>query len=199
MKERKIGMIKNWSKSWLASVQPRKQRKYRLNAPSHVRQSFLSVHLSPELRKRYSRRSMRVRKGDEVKVLRGSLRKKLGTVDRVDVGKSRVYVEELKTKKSDGSEVHMPLQPSNIMITKLKLDDKKRQAILERSEKSPPKRGEQTESPPKRGEQKESPPKRGERKTEKPPAQKAEESAAPAQKAEESAAPAQKAELKEKK
>jgi large subunit ribosomal protein L24 len=126
-------MKKEWSGSWNSSVQPRKQRKFRYNAPLHVRQRFVSVNLSPELRKRFGTRSMQVRKGDEIRVVRGDMKKKTGVVDRVDVNKSRIYVEELKVKKVDGSEVHRPMQPSNLMITKLKLDDKKRQAILERA------------------------------------------------------------------
>jgi large subunit ribosomal protein L24 len=128
-------MKKEWSSSWLSSVQPRKQRKYRYNAPLHVRRKFVSVNLSPVLRKSYNRRSMQVRKGDEIKVTRGSLKSKTGVVERVDLSKSKIYVDDIKVKKSDGSEVLRAMQPSNLMITKLKLDDKKRQAILARSEK----------------------------------------------------------------
>ncbi len=129
-------MKKEWSSSWLSSVQPRKQRKYRHNAPLHVRRKFVSVNLSPGLRKSYGRRSMQVRKGDEIKIMRGSMKTKTGVVERVDLSRSRIYVDEIKAKKSDGSEVLMAIQPSNIMITKLKLDDKKRQAILDRAGKS---------------------------------------------------------------
>ena len=127
-------MKKEWSSNWLSSVQPRKQRKYRHNAPLHTRQSFVRSNLSPDLRKRYSKRSMQLRKGDEVRVMRGSFKGKLGTVERVDLRKSRIYVDEFKIKKVDGSEVLSGLEPSNLMITKLKLDDKKRQAILSRRE-----------------------------------------------------------------
>jgi large subunit ribosomal protein L24 len=126
-------MKTKWSPSWLSSVQPRKQRKYRYNAPLHVRQGFVSSNLSPELRKRFSRRSMQIRKGDEVRVMRGGFRGKTGTVERVDLSKSRIYTEEFKVKKVDGSEVPRALEPSNLMITKLKLDDKRRQAILDRT------------------------------------------------------------------
>ncbi len=126
-------MKKQWSPSWLSSVQPRKQRKYRYNAPLHVRQGFVSSNLSPELRKRFARRSMQLRKGDEVRVMRGGFRGKTGTVERVDLSKSRIYMEELKVKKVDGSEIPRALEPSNLMITKLKLDDKRRQAILDRT------------------------------------------------------------------
>jgi large subunit ribosomal protein L24 len=130
------GMImkKEWSPRWVSSTQPRKQRKFRYNAPLHVRGRFMSAHLSPQLRERFGKRSIRVRKGDEAKVMRGSFKGKTGTVERVDLRKGRVFMEEIKVKKVDGSEVPRGLVPSSIMLTKLKLEDKKRQAILERKE-----------------------------------------------------------------
>jgi large subunit ribosomal protein L24 len=126
-------MKQKWSNQWLSSVQPRKQRKFRYNAPLHVRQRLASANLSPELRKRFSKRSMQLRKGDEIKVMRGGFRGKTGTVERVDLSKGKIYIEEIKVKKVDGSDVARAMQPSNLMITKLKLDDKKRQAILDRA------------------------------------------------------------------
>lgn len=127
-------MKKEWSRSWNSSVQPRKQRKYRHNAPLHVRNDFVRATLSPDLRSRYSKRSMRIRKGDEIKVMRGTFKGKTGTVETVDLNKSRIFTEDIKIKKVDGSEISKGLEPSNLMITKLKLDDKRRQAILSRRE-----------------------------------------------------------------
>lgn len=129
-------MKKEWSPKWLSSTQTRKQRKFRHNAPLHVRQKFVSAHLSKELRERFGRRSMQVRKGDEIRVLRGGLKGKTGAVESVDLSKGRVYVDEIKVKKVDGSEVPRGLEPSNLLLTKLKIDDKRRQAILDRSEQA---------------------------------------------------------------
>lgn len=140
-------MKKSWSPRWTSSVQPRKQRKFRHNAPLHVRQKFVSANLSPELRKRFGKRSMQIRKGDEIKVMRGGLKGKIGTVERVDLSKSKIYVEDIKIKKVDGSEVSRVLQPSNLMLTKLKLDDKRRQAILDRAEDAKKPKPERPEKP----------------------------------------------------
>jgi large subunit ribosomal protein L24 len=126
-------MKKEWSRKWAASKQPRKQRKFRINAPVHTRRKFISAHLSPVLRKRYNRRSMGVRKGDEVMVMTGSMKGKKGLVERVDLKKSKVYIDNIKIKKSDGSEIMRAIEPSNIMITVMKVDDKKRGKALERS------------------------------------------------------------------
>ncbi len=128
-------MKKTWSNKWVGSIQPRKQRKYRYNAPLHTRHRFLSVHLSPELRSRFSTRSLPVRKGDEVKVLVGSFKGFKGLVDRVDLKKSKVFVDGIKAKKADGSEVLRALQPSNLILTNVNVEDKKRQKALDRKGK----------------------------------------------------------------
>jgi large subunit ribosomal protein L24 len=128
-------MKKSWSPKWVASSQPRKQRKYRYNAPLHVKHKFLSAHLSKDLRERFGKRSVSVRKGDEVVVMKGEFRGFRGNVDRVDMSESKIYVDGMKRKKVDGSEVSVPIDPSNVMITKLILEDKMRQAVFERAAK----------------------------------------------------------------
>lgn len=129
-------MKKKWSSQWKSSRQKRKQRKYRHNAPKHVRHKFLSAHLSPDLRRQFERRSLPVRKGDEIEVKHGSLKGLRGVVERINMKKCKVYVENIKVKKVDGSEVMRALEPSNLMLLRLNLDDKKRRMALERSEKS---------------------------------------------------------------
>lgn len=122
-----------WSPKWKSSTQPRKQRKFRHNAPLHVRHKLASANLSPALRREFGKRSMPLRKGDEVEVMRGSFRGFKGLVDRVDLKKGRIYVEGVKVKKVDGSEVLRALEHSNLRITKMVLDDKRRQKALERA------------------------------------------------------------------
>jgi len=125
-------MKKEWSREWVRSIQPRKQRKYRYNAPLHIRHKLVSAHLSLELRKKYGKRSIPLRKGDEVKIMRGEFKGLKGIIERVDLKKLKVYIDTLKTKKSDGSEVLRAIDPSNLMITSLNLDDKMRLKVLER-------------------------------------------------------------------
>lgn len=122
-----------WSKSWKASVQPRKQRKYRYNAPLHIKDTFLSAHLSKELIKKHGKRSMPVIKGDKVKVVRGQYKGKEGKVERTDHRNSLIYVANLETVKADGSKRPVACDPSNVIITTLELNDKKRVQKLERS------------------------------------------------------------------
>ncbi len=115
-----------FSRHWVRSRSPRKQRKYIANAPLHIRKKFLSVNISKELRERYNTRNVVVRKGDVVRVMRGSFKGVEGKVVRVNFKKIKVYVDAVKRKKTDGSEVLVPIHPSNLQIIDLNLEDEKR-------------------------------------------------------------------------
>lgn len=110
----------------IESKQPRKQRKARYTAPLHLRGALLSAPLSKELRGEYRRRSVRVIKGDTVKVLRGESTGTEGVVEAVDMGRYRIIVEGVSIPKADGTEMPRPIDPSNVQITKLNLKDAKR-------------------------------------------------------------------------
>lgn len=125
-------MKSSFSTSWKSSVQPRKQRKYRHNAPLHVRQKLMHSHISPDLRKKHGKRSLGLRKGDSVMIMRGQFRKKSGKVEQIDLKKSIVYVSGIDITKKDGTKVRFKLQPSNLMITEIVMDDKKRQKSIGR-------------------------------------------------------------------
>ncbi len=124
-------MKKDFSISWKSSVQPRKQRKYRYNSPLHMRKKMLAAHLSKELIKKHNKRSLPVSKGDKVKVMRGQFKGKVGVIEKVDRNNLRVYVEGIEMLKKDGSKVKYSIDPSNLMITELKLEDKRRLKVAE--------------------------------------------------------------------
>ncbi len=125
-------MKQSWSSKWKGSSQARKQRKYRINAPLHIKHKFISATLSDELRKKFSRRSLPLRKGDDVEIMRGSFRGLKGTVERIELKKCKVYVDAAKRKKVSGAEVKVPLDPSNLRILTAKMDDKRRVKVVER-------------------------------------------------------------------
>lgn len=125
-------MEKEFVKSWKSSTQVRKQRKFRFNAPLHIKAKFLSVHLSKELRQKYKKRNVRLRKGDKIKVCRGQFSGKTGKVERVDIKDSKAFVTDVESVKRDGTKKLYPLEPSNLMIIELNLDDKKRVKAFER-------------------------------------------------------------------
>lgn len=124
--------MKKFSKTWKSSKKPRKQRKFRLGAPLHVKQKFVRTHLSKELRKKYSKRSIGLRKGDKIKVMHGQFKKHEGKVEMIDLKKTRVFVNGVETTKKDGTKKMIALNPSNLMVVELNLDDKFRQKSLEK-------------------------------------------------------------------
>jgi large subunit ribosomal protein L24 len=119
-------MKKEFSTKWKSSSQARKQRKYLANAPKHIASKMLSSHLSKELRKKYSRRSFQLRKGDMVKVMSGENKGKTGKISIVDIKNQRAAIEGVQATKKDGSKVNLFFNSSKLMITELNLEDKKR-------------------------------------------------------------------------
>jgi large subunit ribosomal protein L24 len=95
-----------------------------------VRHSFLNAHLSKDLRKKYGKRSLPLRKGDEVLVMQGSFAKKKAKITSVDLKKGRVALEGIQHSKKDGSKVHVFFSAHKLMIQSLTLDDKERAKIL---------------------------------------------------------------------
>merc|ERR1711964_357052 len=111
----------------------RKSRKAHFTAPSSVRRKIMSAHLNKELSSKYHVKSMPIRKDDEVIVVRGSHRGREGKVIQVYRKKYVIHIERVTREKSNGSTVNVGIHPSNVTITKLKLD-KDRRAILDRKD-----------------------------------------------------------------
>jgi large subunit ribosomal protein L24 len=132
-------MKQAFSRKWRSSRRPAKQRKYRYNAPLHILRKFMAAHLSKDLIKKYSRRSFPLATGDKVKIVRGQFKGRENKVERLNVRKSRVYITGIERTKKDGSKSLQPLRPSNLIITELNLEDKKRKEAIEKSTKEPAK------------------------------------------------------------
>ncbi|KAH9283989.1 60S ribosomal protein L26 [Echinococcus granulosus] len=114
------------------SSSSRKARKRHFNAPSHIRRRLMSAPLSKELRTKYKVRSMPIRRGDEVQIVRGE-RKENSSAKVIKVYRKKfvIHIERVQCKKSNGVYVPIGIHPSNVVITKLKLD-KDRRNLLER-------------------------------------------------------------------
>jgi large subunit ribosomal protein L24 len=127
-------MKKEFSMKWKSSTQPRKQRKYIANAPLHIRNKFVAAHLSKELREKHSTRSIRVRVGDKVKIMRGQFKKKNGKIERINTKENKVYVSGIDFTKKDGSKAFYPIHPSNLLVTEINLSDKRRLRSVKKEE-----------------------------------------------------------------
>ncbi len=127
-------MKKKFNTSWKSSKQPRKQKKYLLNAPLHVKRKLISSNLSKELRKKFKKKSLPLRKGDVVKIMRGKFKGKKGKVTTIKLRTQKIEIEGIQVKKQDGSKVNVPIRSSNLQIVELNLSDKKRNKALKKYE-----------------------------------------------------------------
>lgn len=82
--------------------------------------------LSEDLRQKYKKKTVRPRKGDSVKIVRGGFKGIEGKVSRVDGGKGKLFVEGVNREKIAGGTALAAIDPSNVIITSLDLDDKLR-------------------------------------------------------------------------
>ena len=108
------------------SIQPRKQRKALYTAPLHIRRKIMSANLSKDLRADIGKRSLPIRVGDKVQVVRGDFKGHEGKVESIDAKRYKVTVEGVTLSKPDGNAVLLPIHPSNLMISEADLKDERR-------------------------------------------------------------------------
>lgn len=119
-------MNTEWSSNWKSSKETAKQRKYGYNAPLHIKRKFLSANLSDTLKKKAGKSSVPVRLGDEVVIKRGSFKGSSGEIIKVIIKEGTLHIKGIVRKKTDGTEVQVPLHPSNVQILSMNLEDPKR-------------------------------------------------------------------------
>ena len=118
----------------MATIKARKQRKRAFNAPLHIRHKMISSHLASkylEDEKTAYPRSIPVRKGDMVYIMRGDDKGKEGKVATVDYREGTITVEGITHAKADGKQVAKKIHPSNVLITKIDDSDAWRKGKLE--------------------------------------------------------------------
>lgn len=123
---------------------PGKQRKKIFNAPVHIRHKLMAAPLSSELAASKGAKTLPVRKGDTVRIMRGDNKGFEGKVSRIDLKAYRIYLEGLTREKVDGTNIFLAVHPSKVQIRNLNLNDKWRKNILER--KAAPEKKEKSKS-----------------------------------------------------
>ncbi len=108
------------------SSKPKKQRKFHYDKPLHMKQQCLASHLDKKLAKQLEKRSIAIRKGDTMKIMRGGMKGKTGKITSVNYGKGIVFIENVMRKKANGEEVQVPLKTSNLLVIDLDKSDSKR-------------------------------------------------------------------------
>lgn len=127
------------------SKKARKQRAFSAHLPLHLQQKRLSAHTNESLHKETKKRSISVRKGDTVQVMRGEHRGKSGKITAVSYARGKVFIEKLVLKKASGKEAMIPIHASNLLLTELNREDEARFGKKTREKKQTEKTEEKTE------------------------------------------------------
>ena len=112
----------------------RNQQKFR--AMNQTISKEISAPISKELRKKYSRRNVRILIGDAIKVIRGEYKGIAGKVSKISTQSNSIAIEGNKKEKLKGDKIDIYIHSTNVIITALNTDDKWRLKILEKKPKS---------------------------------------------------------------
>ena len=118
-------------------MKPTKVRNHQIyRAMNQVVNKQICAPISKELRKKYSRRSIRIMVDDTVKVVRGEYKGLTGKITKIAIESSGVAIEGNKKEKLKGDKIDVYIHSTNMIITSLNTDDKWRLKILEKKPKS---------------------------------------------------------------
>jgi large subunit ribosomal protein L24 len=102
-----------------------------IHMSKHQIDKMLGAPLADELREQYKKRTIRIVKGDSVMVVRGEYKGRGGKVEDVDTERGTLHIEGMQREKIRGGQVKVPIHASNVKITALKLEDKRRSNKLQ--------------------------------------------------------------------
>lgn len=112
------------------SSSPRRQRKALYTADTFERRRRMTVPLSRELRGRFGRRALPVRKGDTVRVLAGSFVGREERVAKVNRRDYSVTLDNVTLKTAEEKLKPLALRTAHLVLTRLNLADPWRRRVL---------------------------------------------------------------------
>ena len=126
---------------------PRRQRKALYTAHTFERRARMTVPLSRELKARFHRRAVPVRKGDTVRVLSGSFVGREERVAKVNRRDYSVTLDNVTLKMADEKLKPLALRTNHLVITRLNLSDawRRRDLRVRDEDVTPEERGETPE------------------------------------------------------
>lgn len=132
----------------------RRQRKALYEASTQERRRRMTVPLSHELRARFHRRAIPVRKGDTVRILGGSYIGREERVAKVNRRSFSVTLDNVTSKTGESKQTPLPIRTGHLVIVRLNLADPERRRVLRVTEEqlTPEERGETPEPAPTEGE-----------------------------------------------
>lgn len=106
----------------------------------------MSSPLSSDLRNKYKVRSLPIRKDDEVSVVRGIYKGRDGKVVACYRRKYVIHIDRITREKATQMSVPVGIHPSNVVITKLKLDKNRNQILARKNREAKTDKGKFSEA-----------------------------------------------------
>ena len=105
-----------------------------LHISKHVRDAMICSSLADNLREQYATKSVRVKKGDNVRVMRGEYSGIEGKIEKVNTLRGTLAIEGVQREKVRGGNVKVQIHASNVQVIGLNLEDKLRENSLRGNE-----------------------------------------------------------------
>lgn len=102
------------------------------DSPQHVVSKRASALLSKSLREKYNRKTIRVRKNDVVKILRGEYKGIDGKITHIYLQVGKISVDGVTREKLAGGNTPVKIHSSNIIVTSIDFKDKFRKEKMEK-------------------------------------------------------------------
>ena len=104
------------------------RRKY-YKAESEKKRKMMSSGIEKIFRDNHNIKTMPLRKGDEVKIVRGNQKGKNGKIIQCSRKYGYIYINSVTYKKANGEEIYKPIHPSNVLIQKLVLTSERKETL----------------------------------------------------------------------
>lgn len=114
-------------------MKPDTERKKYYSEKLHKKKKRVHAHLSKDLRGKLKKktRSLQVRKGDTVKVMRGSQKGKEAKVSHVNTVRKKIYLEGVTVTNARAREMPVALEPSNLLLIALESTPERKKIFSE--------------------------------------------------------------------
>ena len=119
---------------WFDDIMTKRSKSIKLyfNTSNATISKRLSARVSTDLIEKYSRKTIRIRIGDTVKILIGQYKNIEGKITHIYTNENKISIEGVTREKLTGGTTPIKIHSSNVLITGLDLKDKSRQERLER-------------------------------------------------------------------
>jgi len=119
---------------WFDDIMTKRSKSIKLyfNTSNSTISKRLSARASTDLIEKYSRKTIRIRIGDTVKILTGQYKNIEGKITHIYMNENTISIEGVTREKLTGGTTPIKIHSSNVLITGLDLKDKSRQERLER-------------------------------------------------------------------